>query len=162
MGSLDSSITAQSYYLELEIITREQASKATKISPSLSPSLFRLCTSSTMSAEQQAKSPTQENARMPHLEVLDRVMNIPVVQSAIEKTGTTYSHIKDSHHLISWALNYAEAGLHFATTTATPIAVPIAKKFEGHINTVDQKLCQGLDIVEQKVPIVKQPPQQVY
>ena len=115
-----------------------------------------------MSSEQQTKSPSQESGPgVPHLAVLDRVCNIPMVQSAIEKTGSTYSYVKDSHHLINWALNYAEAGLHYATATAVPIAAPIAKKFEGSINSVDQKLCQGLDIVEQKVPIVKQPPQQV-
>lgn len=110
----------------------------------------------------QNKSKNEEEGKVPHLEVLDRVRNIPIVQSAIEKTGSTYSYVKDSHHLINWALNYAEAGLHYATATAAPIAVPIAKKFEGSINTVDQKLCQGLDIVEQKVPIVKQPPTKIY
>ncbi|XP_043281806.1 lipid storage droplets surface-binding protein 2-like [Venturia canescens] len=103
-----------------------------------------------------AQSPSTPTG--PHLEVLDRVKNIPVVHSAIEKTGSTYSYLKDSHQLINWALSYAEAGLHYATATAQPIA----KKFEGQINTVDQKLCQGLDIVEKKVPIVKEPPQQIY
>ncbi|XP_071560696.1 lipid storage droplets surface-binding protein 2-like [Temnothorax nylanderi] len=98
----------------------------------------------------------------PRLEVLDRVKNIPVVHSAIEKTGSTYSYVKDSHHLVNWALSYAEAGLHYATATAVPLAAPLAKRFEGQINAVDQKLCEGLDIVEQKVPIVKKPPQQIY
>ncbi|XP_074096398.1 lipid storage droplets surface-binding protein 2-like [Cotesia typhae] len=98
----------------------------------------------------------------PHLEVLDRVKNIPAVHTAIEKTGSTYSYLKGSHHLINWALSYAEAGLCYATATAAPIAKPLAKKFEEQINTVDQKLCQGLDIVEQKVPIFKQPTQEVY
>lgn len=111
---------------------------------------------------EQKKSPGDEEGKVPHLEVLDRVKSIPIVQSAIEKTGSTYSYIKDSHHLINWALNYAEAGLHYATATASPIAAPLAKKLEGPINTVDQKLCQGLDIVEQKVPIVRQPPTKIY
>ncbi|XP_014210545.1 lipid storage droplets surface-binding protein 2 [Copidosoma floridanum] len=105
-------------------------------------------------------SPAVSN--VPHLEVIDRVMSIPVVQSAIEKTNSTYSYVKDSHHLINWALNYAEAGLHYATATAVPMAAPLAKKFEGPISSVDQKLCQGLDMVEQKVPIVKQPPTEIY
>ncbi|XP_012288907.1 lipid storage droplets surface-binding protein 2 [Orussus abietinus] len=98
----------------------------------------------------------------PKLEVLDRVRNIPVIQSAIEKTGSTYSYLKDSHHLINWALSYAESGLHYATSTAAPITAPLAKKFEDQINKVDTKLCEGLDIVEQKVPMVKQPPQEIY
>lgn len=98
----------------------------------------------------------------PHLEVIDRVKNIPMIHSAIEKTGSTYSYVKDSHHLINWALSYAEAGLHYATATAVPYTAPLAKKFEGEINAVDQQLCKGLDMVEQKVPMVKQPPQQIY
>lgn len=108
-----------------------------------------------------ANKPASNSDSAPRLEVIDRVKNIPVVHSAIEKTGSTYSYVKDSHHLVNWALSYAEAGLNYATATATPLAAPLAKKFEGQINAVDQKLCQGLDIVEQKVPIVKQPPQQV-
>ncbi|XP_043589099.1 lipid storage droplets surface-binding protein 2-like isoform X1 [Bombus pyrosoma] len=98
----------------------------------------------------------------PQLEVINRVKSIPVVHSAIEKTGSTYSYLKDSHHLINWALTQAEAGLNYASATAAPLTVPLAKKFEGHIIAVDQKLCEGLNVVEQKVPIVKQPPQQIY
>lgn len=93
----------------------------------------------------------------PHLESLSRVKNLPSVQQAIDRTCSTYSYVKDSHHLINWALNYAEAGLNYATATAAPLA----KKLEGPISTVDQKLCQGLDIVERNAPIVKEPPAQV-
>lgn len=110
-------------------------------------------------AEANKSAPSSANS--PHLEVIDRVKNIPVIHSAIEKTGSTYSYVKDSHHLVNWALNYAEAGLNTATATAATLAAPLTKKFEGQISAVDQKLCQGLDIVEQKVPIVKEPPQQV-
>ncbi|CAL1686731.1 unnamed protein product [Lasius platythorax] len=111
-------------------------------------------------ADADKSSPNSENA--PHLEVIDRVKNIPMVHLALEKTGSTYSYVKDCHHLINWALNSAEAGLHYATATAVPLTAPLAKKFEGQISAVDQKLCQGLDIVEEKVPIVKKPPQQIY
>lgn len=109
----------------------------------------------------EANKITSDSTDVPRLEVLDRVKNIPIVHSAIEKTGSTYSYVKDSHHLINWALSQAEAGLQYATATAVPIAAPLAKKFEGQINAVDQKLCEGLNIVEQKVPIVNKPPQQV-
>jgi len=110
-------------------------------------------------ADANKTTPNSDGA--PRLEVLDRVKNIPVVHSAIEKTESTYSYVKESHHLVNWALSQAEAGLHYATATAVPLAAPLAKKFEGQISAVDQKLCEGLDIVEQKVPIVKKPPQQV-
>ncbi|XP_017759220.1 PREDICTED: lipid storage droplets surface-binding protein 2-like isoform X2 [Eufriesea mexicana] len=99
---------------------------------------------------------------VPHLEVINRVKNIPVIHSAIEKTESTYSYLKDSHHLVNWALTQAEAGLHYATSTAAPMTASLTKKFEGQINAVDQKLCEGLNIVEEKVPIMKQQPQQIY
>lgn len=104
---------------------------------------------------------TSSSDSTPHLEVINRVKSIPVIHSAIEKTGSTYSYLKDSHHLINWALTQAEAGLHYATATAAPLTAPLAKKFEEQITAVDQKLCEGLNMVEQKVPIMKQPPQKV-
>ncbi|XP_046422539.1 lipid storage droplets surface-binding protein 2-like isoform X1 [Neodiprion fabricii] len=97
----------------------------------------------------------------PHLEVFDRVRNMPVVQSAIGMTGSTYNYVKESSDLLSWALNYAESGLHYASATAAPIATPIVKKFEGPINKVDQTLCKGLDIVEQQVSTAREQPQHV-
>ncbi|XP_076238503.1 lipid storage droplets surface-binding protein 2-like isoform X2 [Calliopsis andreniformis] len=113
-----------------------------------------------MAEAKEATTNVAENA--PHLEVIDRVKNIPVIHSAIEKTESTYSYLKDSNQLINWALTQAEAGIHYATATAVPLTAPLAKKFEGQIHTVDQKLCEGLNIVEQKVPIMTKPPQQIY
>ncbi|XP_012257861.2 lipid storage droplets surface-binding protein 2 isoform X2 [Athalia rosae] len=91
-----------------------------------------------------------------HLEVFDRVCNMPMVQSAIEKTGSTYTYVKESSDLLNWALGYAESGLQYASATAAPIATPLVKKFEKPINAVDQTLCKGLDIVEQKVSNVRE------
>lgn len=113
-------------------------------------------------AESKEVVASSETFEGPQLEVINRMKNIPVIHSAIEKTGSTYSYVKDSHHLINWALSYAEAGFHYATATAAPLTAPWAKKFEGEISAVDQTLCKGLDIVEEKMPIVKQPPQQIY
>uniref|UniRef100_V9ILS9 Lipid storage droplets surface-binding protein 2 n=1 Tax=Apis cerana TaxID=7461 RepID=V9ILS9_APICE len=105
---------------------------------------------------------TSSSDSTPHFEVINRVKSIPVIHSAIEKTGSTYSYLKDSHHLINWALTQAEAGLQYATATAAPLTAPLAKKFEEQITAVDQKLCEGLNMVEQKVPIMTQPPQKIY
>lgn len=98
----------------------------------------------------------------PHLEVINRVKSIPVINSAIEKTEITYSYLKDSHHLVNWALSQAEATVNATVNATVSAAAPLAKRFEGQISKVDQKLCEGLDIVEDKVPIVKQPPQEIY
>lgn len=60
-------------------------------------------------AKETASNISSDSA--PHLEVIDRVKNIPMIHSAIEKTESTYSYLKDSNQLINWALTRAEAGL---------------------------------------------------
>lgn len=99
-----------------------------------------------------------EDVGGPNFEIINRVKNIPMVSTTVEKAGSTYSFLKESHHLINWAFNYAETGINYAAAAMAPLA----KQFENEINAMDQKLCVGLDIVEQKVPIVKQPPQEIY
>lgn len=99
-----------------------------------------------------------EDAGGPNFEVINRVKNIPMISTAMEKTASTYTFLKESHPLINWALNYAETGINYTAATAAPLV----KQFENKINAVDQKLCEGLDIVEHRVPIVKQPPQEIY
>lgn len=113
-------------------------------------------------AEAQGSANSGKSESTPHIEIIDRVKNIPTIQSAIEKTSSTYSYVKDFHPLINWALSCAEAGLQYASDTAAPVAADVAKNFEGKIHYVDQKLCQGLNIIEQKVPIVTKPPEQIY
>lgn len=62
-----------------------------------------------------------------------------------------------SNSVVNWTLSTAESTVYKAVEQAWPIA----NKFEGPIHTVDSILSKGLDIVEDKVPVVKLPPQQV-
>lgn len=102
-----------------------------------------------------------EVAQLPHLKVLDRVMELPIVELALVKSAETYSRVKDSNQFIHWALRTAESSLSTATRQAMPIAVPIAKRLENPINFVDNTLCFGLDKIEEKVPLVKEKPAEV-
>lgn len=104
---------------------------------------------------------TTEVAHLPHIEVFHRVMELPMVESAISKSTATYFRVKDCNQLIHWALTTAETSLSNATKQAVPIAAPIAKKFENPIHFVDHTLCRGLDKIEEKVPMVKEKPEQV-
>ncbi|XP_053997139.1 lipid storage droplets surface-binding protein 2-like [Hylaeus anthracinus] len=96
-------------------------------------------------------------AQLPHIEVFHRVLTLPVVESAMTKSVATYSRVKDSHYLVHWVLSTAETSL----KQAVPIAVPIAKKLENPIHFVDHTLCLGLDKIEEKVPMVKEKPEQI-
>lgn len=102
-----------------------------------------------------------EVAQLPHIEVFHRVLELPVIESAISKSAATYSRVKDCHQLVHWALTTAETSLSNAKKQAVPIAAPIAKKLENPIHFVDHTLCLGLDKIEEKVPLVKEKPEQI-
>lgn len=110
---------------------------------------------------QNSERMATEVMQLPHIEVFHRVMELPVVESAISKSTATYLRVKDCHQLVHWALTTAETSLSNATKQAVPIAVPIAKKLENPIHFVDHTLCRGLDKIEEKVPMVKEKPEQV-
>lgn len=105
-----------------------------------------------------------EIAQLLHLKVVDRVLELPTIESALVKSAETYSKVKDSNQLVHWAFNIAEMSLNAATKQAVfmiPIAVPIAKILESPKNFVDHTLCFGLDKIEEKVPLVKEKPTEV-
>lgn len=95
---------------------------------------------------------------MPHLESLDRVMKLPVVEAAYNQGVGVYGKVKGANSLFNWALSTAEATVQIALTTATPLV----QKLDRPLQTVDQGLVRGLDIVEARIPIVKEQPQQIY
>lgn len=94
---------------------------------------------------------------MPHMEVVDRLWQLPVVESAWNTSFNLYDRVKNAHGLAHWTLSTAEG----VATKAVETIAPLANKLSTPIHVVDMKLCQGLDIIEQKMPIVKEQPQQV-
>ncbi|XP_011497753.1 PREDICTED: lipid storage droplets surface-binding protein 2-like [Ceratosolen solmsi marchali] len=98
---------------------------------------------------------TTQPAQLPQLEVMHRMLELPLVELALNKSSSTYTRFKDSHQLVKWALSTAESSL----TSATRQAAPYAKKLEMPIHFVDHTLCRGLDHIEKKMPIVKQKPE---
>lgn len=105
-----------------------------------------------------------EIAQLLHLKAFDRVLELPTVELALVKSAETYFRVKDSNQLVHWAFTIAEMSLNAASKPAVfmmPIAVPIAKMLESPINFVDYTLCFGLDKIEEKVPLVKEKPEEV-
>lgn len=95
--------------------------------------------------------------QLPHMEVMDRLWRLPMVESAWNTSAGMYGYVKNYHPVSNWTLSTAEGAVQMAVQTIAPVA----KKFESPIHVVDEKLCKGLDILEQKVPLVKETPQQV-
>jgi hypothetical protein len=59
-----------------------------------------------------------------------------------------------SNSLMGWGLETAEQSLAMATASAVPALMSLNLP----ISTIDQLLCKGIDIVEQRVPAVHLPP----
>ena len=55
---------------------------------------------------------------------------------------------------MGWGLDTAEQSLAMATATAIPAMIALNLP----IMTIDQILCKGIDMVEQRVPVVTLPP----
>lgn len=94
---------------------------------------------------------------LPHMEVMDRIWRLPVMESAWNTSHNIYDRVKNANGLAHWTLSTAEGAVHMAVETIAPVA----HRLSTPIHVVDMKLCQGLDLLEQKVPIVKEQPQQV-
>lgn len=58
--------------------------------------------------------------------------------------------LQRSNSLVNWSLDTAAQSLALATATAKPAIFAL----NGPIMTIDQLLCKGIDIVEQRVPAV--------
>lgn len=117
-----------------------------------------------MSAKVQAANgevvqPTEGQASLlPHLESLDRMLKLPVVDATWQQTQNVYGRVKDYNPLLSWALGTAEDVVHRAVT----ISAPLVQRLDRPLQLVDQTLVKGIDKLEVNAPIIKEQPQEIY
>ncbi|XP_045767317.1 lipid storage droplets surface-binding protein 1 isoform X4 [Maniola jurtina] len=95
---------------------------------------------------------------LPRLEALERVANIPIVESGIEVTEKIYTKIRESNPIIRWYLSLGERSL----ATGVQLALPAVQMLETPIHQLDKFLCMSLDVVERRVPSIHLPPQDMY
>ncbi|KAJ9578810.1 hypothetical protein L9F63_004960 [Diploptera punctata] len=108
-----------------------------------------------MAASAEAANETNNG---PHLESLDKIMSIPLVEMTWNQSVGLYGKVKEANGLFRWTLSTAEA----AVLKAAEQAYPLAKKLEQPIHAVDQTVVKGIEIVEDKLPLIKEPPSHVY
>lgn len=114
-----------------------------------------------MSAKVQANGEAAQPAEgslLPHLESLDRMLKLPVVDATWQQTQNVYGRVKDYNPLLSWALGTAEDVVHRAVT----ISAPLVHKLDRPLQLVDQTLVKGIDKLEVNAPIIKEQPQEIY
>ncbi|XP_058834944.1 lipid storage droplets surface-binding protein 2 isoform X2 [Topomyia yanbarensis] len=95
---------------------------------------------------------------LPHLESLDRMLKLPVVDATWQQTQNVYGRVKDCNPLLTWALGTAEDVVHRAVN----ISAPLVHKLDRPLQLVDQTLVKGIDKLEVNAPIIKEQPQEIY
>jgi len=99
---------------------------------------------------------------LPHLESLERMMQLPVVGAAWQQSQNVYETVKSHNRMLNWAFRTAEDAVHRAINTAAPIAAPIVSKLDRPIQYVDETLVKGIDKLEVCAPIIKEQPKEIY
>ncbi|XP_055615558.1 lipid storage droplets surface-binding protein 2-like [Toxorhynchites rutilus septentrionalis] len=107
----------------------------------------------------EAPGVTEHQASLlPHLESLDRMLKLPVVDATWQQTQSVYGRVKDSNNLLNWAFGTAEDVVHRAVS----ISAPLVQKLDRPLQLVDQTLVKGIDKLEENAPIIKEQPQEIY
>ncbi|NXO96993.1 PLIN3 protein, partial [Certhia brachydactyla] len=90
-----------------------------------------------------------------------RVANLPLVSSAYDMVSSAYTCTKESHPYVRSVCDAAEKGVRTLTAAAASGAQPLLTRLEPQISTANELACKGLDKLEEKLPILQQPPQKI-
>lgn len=97
----------------------------------------------------------------PHPSVVTRVANLPLVSSTYDLVSWAYISTKDQYPCLKSVCEMAEKGVKTITSVAVTSALPIIQKLEPQIAVANTYACKGLDRIEEKLPILSQPTNQV-
>ncbi|XP_019894491.1 lipid storage droplets surface-binding protein 1 isoform X3 [Musca domestica] len=90
-----------------------------------------------------------------HLESIDRIGSIPLVETSLKHAELIYGKVKTSNRLFNWYFETAE----YTITSAYESVMPAVKLFESPLKRLDNVVCKSLDILEQHIPLVYLPPE---
>ncbi|KAF0042247.1 hypothetical protein F2P81_005779 [Scophthalmus maximus] len=93
--------------------------------------------------------------------VVSRVSNLPLVSSAYEVVSSAYSSTKDNVPLLKGVMDVAESGARTLGAAATTGSKPILDRIEPQLATVNEYALKGLEKMEEKLPILHQPADEV-
>ncbi|XP_076682554.1 lipid storage droplets surface-binding protein 2-like [Andrena cerasifolii] len=90
------------------------------------------------------------------IQTIERARKIPSVNYLWDKSTKVYDRVKETNGFVHWAFDVVENVLNTVIEKSLS-----AKLMEKPICAIDKTLCQGLDYVEVKLPIIKQEPEQI-
>ncbi|XP_075620551.1 perilipin-1 isoform X1 [Balearica regulorum gibbericeps] len=89
--------------------------------------------------------------------VLQRVLQLPVVSSTCESLQRTYASTKEAHPLMASVCEVYERGVQGASTLAMWSMEPVVRKLEPQFAVANNLACRGLDHLEEKIPALRYP-----
>ena len=91
------------------------------------------------------------------IKTIDRLADIPIVNTAFTNVTDYYGRVKDKNFLLRTSCNLAELSFRTMAFAATPLT-SLAKK---PILSVDSYLCEKVDELEHTYPIIAKPTDQL-
>ncbi|NWR31000.1 PLIN1 protein, partial [Tachuris rubrigastra] len=102
------------------------------------------------------KSQTLQNGSAKE-NVLQRVLQLPVVSSTCESLQRTYTSTKEAHPLVASVCEVYERGVQGAGALAMWGMEPVVRKLEPQFAVANNLACRGLDHLEEKIPALQYP-----
>ncbi|NXS60017.1 PLIN1 protein, partial [Brachypteracias leptosomus] len=89
--------------------------------------------------------------------VLQRVLQLPVVSSTCESLQRTYISTKEAHPLVASVCDVYERGVQGAGALAMWSMEPVVRRLEPQFTVANNLACRGLDHLEEKIPALQYP-----
>ncbi|NXK44173.1 PLIN1 protein, partial [Chauna torquata] len=89
--------------------------------------------------------------------VLQRVLQLPVVSSTCESLQRTYASTKEAHPLMASVCEVYERGVQGASALAMWSVEPVVRRLEPQFTVANNLACRGLDHLEEKIPALQYP-----
>ncbi|NXQ83215.1 PLIN1 protein, partial [Nyctibius grandis] len=89
--------------------------------------------------------------------VLQRVLQLPVVSSTCESLQRTYASTKEAHPLMASVCEVYERGVQGASALALWSMEPVVRRLEPQFAVANDLACRGLDHLEEKIPALQYP-----
>uniref|UniRef100_A0A8C2QXL4 Perilipin n=1 Tax=Capra hircus TaxID=9925 RepID=A0A8C2QXL4_CAPHI len=108
------------------------------------------------------KGPTLLDGDLPEQEnVLQRVLQLPVVSGTCECFQKTYASTKEAHPLVASVCNAYEKGVQGASSLAAWSMEPVVRRLSTQFVAANELACRGLDHLEEKIPALQYPPEKI-
>ncbi|XP_030422975.1 LOW QUALITY PROTEIN: perilipin-3-like [Gopherus evgoodei] len=116
------------------------------------------------SNENDVKDAPSKSGEQEQQNLVNRVASLPLVSAAYDMVSTTYTSIKETHPVIRSICDVAETGVRTITSATVSGALPVLDQqepLEQLILTASDYTCKSLDKLEEKLPLLQQPGDQV-